>query len=140
MRIRQGVVAAAFVATTVAGTPAAEAHTYAALIAGGTYTGVIANGLTVAFDCTAAGAGDVVSVAITQCKLSTSYVNKTIALPGPTATTGGTATVPFAPFTLCYTAVFTFTDSHTKTLSGCNQLAPTAAGLPPLTGSGYTIE
>jgi len=140
MQVRKALAAAALLATTFAGVPAAEAHTYATLAAGGTYTGVIANGLTVAFNCTAAGAGDVVSVAITQCQLSTSWVNKTIALPGPSATVSGTATVPFAPFVLCYSAVFTFTDSHTKTLSGCNDLAPTTGGIPPLVGGGLTTS
>lgn len=136
--VRKRFVVAALVATAFAGMPAAQAHTSVVLVAGGTYTGVIANGLTVVYNCSAAGVGDIVSVAITRCQLSTSTKNSTIALPGPAATVAGTATVPFAPFTLCYAAVFTFTDSHTRTVSGCNSLAPSVGGIPPLAGGGFT--
>lgn len=139
MYVRKMLVGAAVAATAFAGMPAAQAHTSLGLVAGGTYTGVIVNGLTVSFDCSAAGAGDIVSVAITKCQLTTSSVNKTIALPGPAATIAGTATVPFAPFQLCYAAVFTFSDSHTVSVSGCNELLPTnVAGVPQLAGVGFT--
>lgn len=138
MQIRKLFVAAAVAATSFAGMPAADAHTQVQLVVGGTYTGVIANGLTVVFDCTAAGVGDIVSVAITRCQLTTSSINKTIALPGPAATVAGTATVPFQEFQLCYSAVFTFTDAHTKAVSGCNPLMPTVAGLPQLAGAWFT--
>jgi hypothetical protein len=140
MQVRKALVCAAVAASVSAGMPAADAHTSLGLVAGGSYTGVILNGLTVAFDCTAAGAGDSVSVAITKCQLTTSSVNKTIALPGPTASIGGTAVVPFQEFRLCYSAVFTFSDSHTVPLSGCNELLPTTttAGGVQLAGVGYT--
>lgn len=141
MKVRKPLAAAAVLGVTMfAGMPPAQAHVSLRLVAGGTYTGVIGGGgLIVAFDCAAAGVGDVVSVAITQCKLTTSSVNKTIALPGPAATIGGTATVPFAPFQLCWSVVFTFSDSHTRPLSGCNPLlAPEIAGVPQLAGAGLT--
>jgi hypothetical protein len=138
MQVRKQLVAAVLAATAFSGMPAAEAHVQVALVAGGTYTGIIANGLTVAFECTAGGVGDIVSVAITKCQLSTSSINKTIALPGPAAAIGGTATVPIAPFVLCYAAVFTFSDSHTVPLSGCNTLVPNVNGAPQLVGLGFT--
>jgi len=140
MKVRKHLTALAVVGSALVAMPAAQAHVSLALVAGGTYTGVIANGLEVTFDCTATGAGDIVSVAITTCKLSTGLKNATIALPGNTATIAAADNVPFAPFTLCYSAVFTFSDSHTKTVSGCNSLAPSVGGLPPLTGGGVTVE
>ncbi|HEV2892058.1 MAG TPA: hypothetical protein VGX28_16920 [Frankiaceae bacterium] len=139
MPYRKRAVLGMLVATVVATAPPANAHTQVALTAGGTYTGVIANGLTVTFNCTATGAGDVVSVAITECRLSTGEDNHTAAFPGTTATVNGVETVPFAPFVLCYTAVFTFSDAHTRTLSGCNELLPSADGMPQLVGGGLTM-
>ena len=136
-KLRTCLVGAIVAATALAGTPA-DAHTSVRLVAGGSYTGVVANGLTVTYACTAAGVGDIVSVAITECYITTSADNASIALPGPTATIGGVTTVPFAPFRLCYKAVFTFLDAHATPVSGCNPLAPTVAGFPQLVGAGVT--
>ena len=110
-------------------------HTIAA---SGNYTGVIANGLTVAFECHAAASG-AVSVAINSCGITTGGGAPSIALPGTAAATAGTTNVPFAPFQLCWTATATFVDTATKTTSGCT-LLPSVAGVPSLVGTGVSLS
>lgn len=85
----------------------------------GNFTGVLVNGLTVVYDCAATATGDAVSVAITECYLTTGMKNSRIALPGPAATVADTDRVPLANFELCFAAVATFTNADTRTVRGC---------------------
>ena len=105
------------------------------IVAGGTSTGVLLNGsLEVAYECSVAATGAVVSVAITGCKPTTGGVNKTIALPGVTASIAGVAALPLAPYSLCYSAVATYADASTRSVSGCSTLVPSTGGLTPTGG------
>jgi hypothetical protein len=105
------------------------------IVAGGTSTGVLLNGsLEVVYECTVAATGPVVSVAITGCKPTTGGVSQKIALPGPTATVAGVAALPLSPYSLCYSAVATYADSSTRSVSGCTSLVPSTGGLTPTTG------
>jgi len=106
------------------------------IVAGGNYTGVIANGLTVVFECHAAATG-AVSVAMNACYLTTGGSGATLALPGSAVATAGTATVPFSPFQLCWTATATFADSATNRTHGCT-LLPSVGGVPSLAGTGVS--
>jgi hypothetical protein len=104
------------------------------IVAGGTSVGEVVNGsLTLAFNCTASATGDVVSMSITNCYITTGGPNEKLALPGTTASVAGTASVPLAPYQLCYSAVATYLDSSTRPISSCNSLVPTVIpGLPQL--------
>lgn len=110
------------------------------IVAGGTSTGVVLNGgFQAVYECTAAATGPVVSVAINQCKPSTGGSNKTIALPGPTASIAGTAGLPLAAYTLCYRATATYLDGSTRVVSGCNPLVDLNNGVP-LPSAGFAIN
>lgn len=101
----------------------------------GNFTGVLLNGLTVVYDCAAVASGDAVSVAITDCYLTTGTKNSRIALPGPAATVADTDRVPLADFSLCFRAVATFTDSTTRQASGCTPTLPADAA--NIVGAGF---
>ena len=128
--------AAASIAVAVPSASASDAQSAAAhVVAGGTSAGVVLNGgLTVAYDCTATSTGAVVSMAITRCSINTGSQNKTIALPGNTATVAGEETIPLASYQLCYTAVATYLDASTRSASGCNSLIPPVGGGVPTAG------
>lgn len=102
------------------------------IVAGGTSVGEVVNGqLTLAFNCTASATGDVVSMSITNCYITTGGPDEKIALPGNSASIAGTASVPLAPYQLCFSAVATYIDSSTRPISSCNSLIPTVVpGLP----------
>lgn len=100
----------------------------------GNFTGVLVNGLTVVYDCAAAATGDAVSVAITDCYITTGSKNSRIALPGPVATVADTDRVPLDDFSLCFRAVATFTDSSTEVATDCTATLP--ANAPQLAGTG----
>ena len=106
------------------------------IVASGNYTGVLLNGLTVVFECHAAAPG-AVETAIDACYLTTGGSAGSIALPGETAATAGTANVPFAPFKLCWTASATYVNAGRKATSGCT-LLPSVGGVPSLAGSGVS--
>ncbi len=94
----------------------------------GNYTGVLTTGgATVAYECQAV-APAAISVAITQCQMTTGGNNSPLALPGSVAASAGVAAIPFAPTQLCFTATATFVDSVTKTKSGCTQISTGLAG------------
>ena len=130
------VATAASIAVAVPSASASDADSAAShVVAGGTSAGAVLNGgLTVAYDCTATATGAVVSMAITRCKISTGTQNKTIALPGNTATVAGEESVPLSSYTLCYTATATYVDASTNTASGCNSLVPPVGGGVPTAG------
>lgn len=127
---------AAAAALGVVAPPAASAAATDRIVAGGNYTGVLLNGITVVFECHAAAPG-AVSTAINSCSLTTGGSAPAIALPGDAAATAGTSTVPFAPFQLCWTASATFLDANRKSTSGCT-LLPSVAGTPSLAGTGVS--
>lgn len=128
---------AALAGLTMVGTAsAAPLATASRIVAGGNYTGVIANGLTVTFECHAAAPG-AVSTAIDSCYLTTGGAAAPIALPGDAAATAGVSTVPFAPFRLCWSASATFVDASRNSTSGCT-LLPSVAGVPSLAGTGVS--
>lgn len=104
------------------------------IVVGGTSAGEVVNGsLTLAFNCTATATGAVASMSITVCRISTGGTNKTIALPGTTATTVGTATVPLLPYTLCVAATATYLDASTRSVSSCKPLVGLGNGIPQQT-------
>lgn len=121
----------------VAATPAMASDATAVgshIVAGGTSAGAVVNGsLTLAFDCTATATAAVVSMSITRCQISTGGPNKTIALPGNTATIAGVATVPLSGYSLCISAVATYLDSSTRSVSTCSALLPLGNGIPQTT-------
>ena len=106
------------------------------IVASGNYTGVLLNGITVVFECHAAAPG-AVETAIDACYLTTGGSAGSLALPGEAAATAGTATVPFAPFKLCWTASATYVNATRKVTSGCT-LLPNVGGVPSLAGSGVS--
>lgn len=116
---RRRFAAVALLAAAFTGMPSAQAHTYAALVVDGRWHAGVASGdaMTIVYSCEATGAGDVVSIALT-CALSGSD-GTAMAFGGPVAVVAGVDTLPLGPFAVCYTAVFTFTDAHTKSVSGC---------------------
>jgi hypothetical protein len=107
------------------------------IVASGNYTGVLLNGITVAFECHAAAPG-AVSTEINSCRLTTGPSAAPIALPGDAAATAGEATVPFAPFQLCWTASATYVNAARKSTSGCT-LLPSVGGVPTLAGTGVSL-
>lgn len=137
------VTAMASSAVLAVGAPASAAQSEALgshITAGGTSTGVVLNGgFAAAFECTAAATGAVVSIAITYCKPSSGGSSKTIGLPGPAATVAGTASLPLAPYTLCYAATATYVDGSTRSVSGCNPLLELNDGVP-LPSVGFTVN
>ena len=140
--VRRAIVIAGVAALPIAGAATANASTVDTnlvphgIVAGGNYTGVIANGLEVVFECHAVATG-AVSVAMNACYITTGGGAPTIALPGTSVATAGTTNVPFAPFQLCWTATATFVDSATNTTHGCS-LLPSVGGVPSLAGTGVS--
>jgi hypothetical protein len=116
--------------------PASAAVDTNKIVAGGNYTGVLLNDITVVFECHAAAPG-AVSTAINSCYLTTGGSAPSLALPGDAVATAGTSNVPFAPFKLCWTASATFLDASRKSTSGCT-LLPGAGGVPALAGTGVS--
>jgi hypothetical protein len=110
------------------------------IVSGSTYSGVLLNGLTVVFDCTATAVGAAVSVNIQHCQPTTGGTNKPLALPGNTATTGGTATLPLRDFQVCYDGIVTYLGGTTKPFSGCSALIPSVGGVPNLVGGGVAVQ
>jgi len=139
---RRALVIAGIAALPLAGAATADASPVPANVvphgvaAGGNYTGVIANGLEVAFECHGAATG-AVSVAINACYITTGGSAPTIALPGTAAATASTTLVPFAPFQLCWTVTATFVDTATNQTHGCT-LLPSVGGVPSLVGTGVS--
>lgn len=142
MRITQRLATLAVATAAIAGaaslgtTSVAQAAATDRVVAGGNFTGVLANGITVVFECHAAAAG-AVSTSINRCELTTGDSANPIALPGDAAATVGTATVPIAPFRLCWSASATFLDASVRTTSGCT-IVPTSA-VPSLAGVGFSV-
>lgn len=138
---RRLVIAGLAIGTVAVAVPGASADNNRAIprgiAAGANFTGVIANGLVVVFECHAAGIGDAVSVAIKTCKVSTGTRNYPLAAPGAFVASAGTDTVPFAPFQVCWSAVATFSNASTASTSGCTQL-PSIGGVPSLAGGGLS--
>jgi hypothetical protein len=134
--IRRLLLVAAMTGSTVlaVGSPASASQADAIgshITAGGTSTGVVLNGgFQAVYECTAAATGAVVSVAITGCKPSTGGRNVTIGLPGAAAVIAGTAALPLASYTLCYSATATYIDGSTRSVSGCNPLINLGGGVP----------
>jgi hypothetical protein len=106
------------------------------IVAGGNYTGVLLNGITVAFECHAAAPG-AVSTAIDACYLTTGGSAPALALPGDAVATASTRNVPFAPFRLCWSASATFLNATRKATSGCT-LLPSTGSVPALAGTGFS--
>jgi hypothetical protein len=123
-------------AATFGTTSVAHAAATDVITAGGNFTGVLANGLTVAFECHAVAPG-AVSTSITKCALTTGHSAAPIALPGDAAATASTATVPIAPFRLCWSASATYIDATVRTTSACT--IPTPSAVPSLVGSGVSV-
>jgi hypothetical protein len=106
------------------------------IVASGNYTGVLLNGLTVAFECHAAAPG-AVSTEINACYLTSGPSAGPIALPGDAAATASVGTVPFVAFRLCWTASATYVNAGHKSTSGCT-LLPSVGGVPSLAGTGVS--
>jgi len=118
--------------------PMPYVHPIRGIVASGNYTGAVVNGVvTVAFECHAV-ADAAVSVAITNCSLSSGPSAHPIALPGGVAATAAEAKVALAPFQLCWAATATYVDSLTNSTSGCTLLQSAAAGVPSVSGAGVS--
>jgi len=111
------------------------------IVAGGTSVGEVVNGkLTLAFNCTASATGDVVSMAITSCYITTGGPNEHIALPGTTATVSGTASVPLQNYQLCFSATATYLDASTRSVSSCDSLVDGGNIVPGVPQLGLAVN
>ena len=111
------------------------------IIAGGTSVGEVVNGkLTLAFNCTATSTGDVVSIALTDCYITTGGPHLHLALPGNSVSDASTASVPLTDYQLCYSATATYLDASTRSISSCDALVDGNAIVPGVPQLGLAVN